>query len=253
MIIDNTAGIISSSDYPEISKKIMSPDYIPCEQVGFLVKAQNPLNADLRLEMMGGELCGNGLRGLGYINFLNTKSKQIILESSGTNSTFTIKILDDKQVELSSESRIISKEITSKLNLVHLEGISHFIENIENSIDQETIMNRFESLKSKYSAELKSIEAIGYIPTFTKNSQQEIIPYVYVEKMQSGVFETGCGPGSIAVAFINYIQQKKETQQIKQPSGMNITVNLHSIENNKYSISIKSPVKITLEGTISIQ
>src|SRR3989344_7322193 len=82
-----TALVLTSIDrlrQRSVAKKIMKK--IPaCEQVGFIERAKNS-KAVCRLQMMGGEFCGNALRALAmWLVFVsNRKVGQFIVESSGT-------------------------------------------------------------------------------------------------------------------------------------------------------------------------
>src|SRR5579885_2405715 len=79
-----------------------------CEQVGFLEKPKNS-TAAIRLQMMGGEFCANGLRATAaYLASLkqNKDADNFLLESSGTDRLISSRIGRNKS------GKIIESEVS---------------------------------------------------------------------------------------------------------------------------------------------
>ena len=71
-----------------ITKKIITDDPT-VEQVGFWIAAKNP-RCVARLDMSGGEFCGNALRAFGPVLLCKKKQSIFLVESSGTKEIIKI-------------------------------------------------------------------------------------------------------------------------------------------------------------------
>ncbi len=73
--------------YRDMARKLMSPEYLCAEQVGFLVPPFDRASV-LRLEMAGGEFCGNAvLSAAAYVTYKGISTcRAFQIEASGTPS-----------------------------------------------------------------------------------------------------------------------------------------------------------------------
>lgn len=97
------------------------------EQVGFWCNPKTT-QAKARLEMMGGEFCGNATRCLAYLVYQrNPKLNQLILESSGTDE-FIMAEVDKTTAKISLSLNNFQKMYNDPDGtLISLPGINHFI------------------------------------------------------------------------------------------------------------------------------
>lgn len=212
--------------YAEIASRIMDDEHLHAEQAGFLVQPQTE-GAVLRLEMSGGEFCGNAvLSAAAYCSYKGlTKDRTFLLETSG--SDFPLEC----EVDVKSPTHFVARaemppplsttEIVIDLNgrsitgnVVKLDGITHFITDYWPTEDQfnqliEAVTNKIED------------KAIGIIPyKQLKESEYEIWPFVYVTETGSRFFEQACGSGSLALGVHLSKGNQNQTLQIHQPGGI---------------------------------
>lgn len=239
--------------YTEVAEKIMSYEYLQAEQVGFLVAPKNK-NSIIGLDMAGGEFCGNAaLSVAAYILYRDLcKNEEFFIEVSG--ESLPIKCFVKKKSHNIYYSKVeippavSSEDISFKINdtlmvgsLVELKGIAHIV------LDYWPSNDVFEQIIKKVEAMEIVTDAIGIIP-YKKIDDKifEIKPYVYVKGIDRGVFERGCGSGSLALG-IYLAREKGVTGEIvvQQPGGT-ITVEIGA-ENY-----ISTEVKFTCEGKIML-
>lgn len=249
-----TAFITSYVDpthYVEIAKKMMSDAYVSAEQVGFII-APNNRDAVLRLEMSGGEFCGNGsLAAAAYCHYKGlTKDRHFLLETSGADGLLQCEVkkhadavynakgempkalsIDDIVIELHEQQ--ISGSI------VRFQGISHFITDYWPQLEEYDML---------LEAILRKIDdkAIGIIP-YKQLSEHayDIHPFVWVKQTGSKVFERACGSGSLALG--EYVAEKKSCTKldIHQPGG---TIEVEIGDKN----FIATEVHFTCDGSVNI-
>ena len=163
------------------------------EQVGFAVPAK--LGGECRLEMMGGEFCGNAVRSYGYLWAMERgKSGTISTEISGTSGPVPVTVdlaHGTAFAEMPLPLGIDWLEIGGgKYPLVRCEGICHLL-----ALDMEPDAEFLEAARPKMNAAEQ--EAWGIM--FCKG--QRLTPVVYVRSTDSTVWESSCGSGSVAAAW----------------------------------------------------
>lgn len=222
MVLDEN---VKNEDYIEISNKLMDLKQYNIEQVGFVKQPQ--IGGELRLEMMGGEFCGNATRSFGlYLAQLKGKTDDdiIAVEISGCSDLLFVETnLKNKyaktQMPLPQNIFEINLKDGKNITVIEFEGIFHAI-CLENLND-----NLYDSIKTAI-YEKQSPEAMGVI--FLNENSLEIEPIVYVKETNSKVYEQSCGSGSIAAAV--YLSKDNSdgiySYNIKNPGGI-IEVILH--------------------------
>ena len=188
----------------KIAKSILENDPT-IEQVSFWTNAKNK-NFDARLEMAGGEFCGNALRALGSILFLKNKKRFFYLESP----IFRMPI----KISCSKNKSSISLPLSffdCKDNICSMPGIIYILQNkkVEKSNAKLTL------IKNKLLGK-KASGVIGY--EIAKNSLQ-IYPNVWVRDTKTMYAETACGSGTLALAYMLYKKIGIRKLNIIQPSG----------------------------------
>lgn len=180
----------------EISSKIMAEKSLGAEQVGFLVPPQDENNA-VRLEMMGGEFCGNASRSLAlYLAEKSGGESRFSIEVSGCDAPITVSAHRDTGTAFAEMPlpREISPFVLSGFDClrVDFDGISHLVADCPEP--QQRIVNAAKALF----ADDDTVSAYGVI--FLDYEHRRITPAVYVKATDSLVWESSCGSGSVAAA-----------------------------------------------------
>jgi histidine racemase len=180
--------------------------------------------------MMGGEFCINALRSLWfwiYKTLWNTKFK---LESSGTNKIFPVQI--ETRVSIHLPKDYLVNKIENWLMLVELEWISHFVKNIAKiDWDEQKFKRLFYRLLKKHSLIIKNQPAIGLILIDEFN---KIYPLIFVREINSFIFESACGSGTLAT----FIAKEKKINTFIQPSNY-----IYLVEEREDCFTLKSIVE----------
>ena len=205
-----------------VAEKLIEPGSVQAEQVGYLEKPSLP-GAKLRLQMMGGEFCGNATMSLGaYLAFREElpdgASALYPLEISGAKELVNCRILRKGSAYLGTVAMPAPEKIEElrfsngvKCPVVFLPGIAHAI------IDaNEMTPNQAQACIAGWCDETRQ-EAFGVI----LRSGNAIKPLVYVRETNSAVWENGCGSGTAAVgAYEAYTQKAPVSLEISQPGGV---------------------------------
>ena len=242
---------VDPEDYAQVARVVMSYEYLDAEQVGFIVSPRNR-NARLRLEMSGGEFCGNGLLSAAAYGLYKgiCREGEFLIESSGVDAplrcaaaaesgnTFRVKgdmpaITGLERLTLEIGTRRISG------NLVHLPGISHFVTDFWPTKEDFDLI--VDTLQVKADA-----QALGVIP-FQKLDEDRcrILPYVYVRETGSRVFEQACGSGSLALGVHLAGVRGPGCIRVEQPGG-SIAVETGVVNR------IATAAFLTCEGVVNI-
>lgn len=222
----NTTAIVTGQfdkqNIITLCKNILESDKT-IEQVGFWV-TPNDKTLDARLEMAGGEFCGNALRALGAAMYIGTNKTSYRVECSGTPQTITLRSTRDRSsIQISTDAFFANAKTCS------LPGISYIL--LEDFVDKAKAQ---QLLKDNNYLQLAGSGVVGYKK---KNEGFVITPIVWVRDVETFFEETACGSGTMALAFQQFILNKKSILTIEQPSTAIFTT---SIENN--SIVLDGPI-----------
>ena len=209
---------VEKEDYKDIAKNILENTDFNAEQVGFV--KEPIMGGDVRLEMMGGEFCGNASRSIGmlFARQNNIESGNVLVEITGSDRPLNTKV--DLENETSEIDMPIPKGIESinvsglgKFPIVLIDGINHIIAESVDATDEN-----FEKFK-KAVYENYDIEAFGVM--FFDKEKNYITPAVYVKDTDTTFFESSCGSGTLAT--VTYLGQDLKDGvlkfDIKQPGG----------------------------------
>ncbi len=210
---------------------ILKEEDLNAEQAGFLLK---PLRgAAGRMEMMGGEFCGNASRSFGLLLGRRNGMKageRIPVEVSGSKDILEVLLEEDGSwvsmplpqaiTELSlpeecgRDSGISSSDGSGLLRFpaVVLEGITHVI--LEDVEPSETLAH---AVLDKMAKET-DVDAAGAI--FIKDG--EMTPVVWVRATDSFIWESSCGSGTLAstVWLGRDVADGDFRLELKQPGGI---------------------------------
>ncbi len=210
---------VAEADRPRITVRLMDR----CEQVGYLCPAEKS-GVQARLEMMGGEFCGNASMALGaYLareEGLEDGAEAIIpLEVSGAEGTVLCRIRRagdawrgtvDMPLPTGMEETTLSGR---RLLAVNLPGMTHLIL-------PEGCLEKKEAEALLGEAALRfSAPALGLLQW--DEAREYMTPLVYVRRSETMVWETACGSGTTAIACWRAMKAGRSLRTaVQQPGGL---------------------------------
>lgn len=224
----NGTALIIGNDYSEdekktINDKILSEDRT-IEQVGFLTTKGQP-----ELQMAGGEFCGNATRSAAFYYLKGKAGKMKILVNQ--KDIINAGVYDNgeawSEIPLyKGEDAIIKKE--KGIYQVKMNGIVSIVINEDISKKFLADKSRLKEIALQFITKYKldNEDAVGVI-FIEKENVLKIHPVVWVRKIKTLYYETGCGSGSTATAMVQAYLKKENTRlEIFQPSGLSINVEI---------------------------
>ena len=194
------------------------------EQVGFLESSDT---APARLQMMGGEFCGNATMGLGAWlcrrdRLSHGVTHDFLLEISGADALVPCAVTPVRYGYLATVELPLPEKMEQRtfptaagdvtLTVVFLPGICHIIAPAGTVAREEA-----EELLRRWSVDLPG-EAVGLI--LLDEERTAIDPLVYVKPTDTAVWERGCGSGSAAVAcYLTAQRGANQCLSIRQQGG----------------------------------
>lgn len=212
------------------------------EQVGFIAPSFE--DKPLRLDMMGGEFCGNATRSYGYYcaqcEGVEGKKEMEVYVSGHQGPLYVNVDLDKKtaEVEMPRAKKLSVVEINgTDYNAVVFDGIAHVV--VEQEEDEKLAKEIIKELQTIYET-----EAYGVL--FFNKEKEEMVPYVYVKEADTFVREGSCGSGTAAIATLltrNFDGDLFE-MSLKQPDGV-IDVRAEREKDGEFIIYIGGEIEIT--------
>ena len=216
---------IAKCDRVSVANQLLGNPLWKAEQVGFIAEPQ--MGGTGRLEMMGGEFCGNAMRSFGYYlaseQHMTKGSMQV--EISGSTKLHSVdfdiekhRAMAEMPVPMGMNSVIIPG--VGILPVVEMEGITHVIAEGESPSETFTtqVLRFFYQKQGDNRDQNHTPEALGimYADGLHMN------PVVYVAATDSLVYENSCGSGSIAYAYYRAEDMMTGTrhERIVQPGGV---------------------------------
>lgn len=246
---------VSRMQRAKIARALMSEHHLQGEQVGFLDLASNPV----RLDMMGGEFCGNACRAtaavmawekVGLKKTAGTWHGKISV--SGVEQLLNLKVVLDQErpdywVEMPLGSAGLAgciQELEPGIGLVSLPGIVHLCLDEQKHPFPANYKAQAQNLRQRYGLSGPAVGCIWY----RTDPHYQIKPVVWVQETSSTYFETGCGSGCLAIALWQSCGKNLPLDlKIMQPSGSNIGVLLRLWE-EKIQAWIYGPVSLIAKG-----
>lgn len=217
------------------------------EQVGFVCP---PLHGGVsRMEMAGGEFCGNATRAFGMlVSQEHGSPAQIMVEVSGCDGPVPVEV--DWSVRSSRAQMPLPRSVRPVQvdghpgTLVELAGIAHLVvERIPPSQD-------FFQLAEPLFQDIPDLEAYGVI--FLDSDQNTITPLVKVPAVGSLVWEGSCGSGSLAaaVAQSDSVPDGPFVRSYVQPAGV---VEASVVRQNGKIVSASIGGLVSLDAPVTVQ
>ena len=205
----------------------MDYDHLAAEQAGFLV-APHTGEALLRVEMAGGEFCGNATLSAAALAAAEGAASPFFVECSGAAAPLHAEArhlgagrwLARVEMPQAHELRRLSLERESlgaaalggAATCVALSGITHLV--VEAA---DLSAAGYDALLAFLMREAKA-DAYGIVPFERMGCDRfRIRPYVAVPSAKSRVFERACGSGSLALALAEGSADKRIA--VEQPGG----------------------------------
>lgn len=250
----NTTAVVFDQlldeDREALNTKIMgawekqNPDSPEIEQCCFVTGPTNP-DAVARVEMFGGEFCGNATRSV--IQLLtegkNYKGK---IEVSGVDRPLDFSVHDgviDLEMPLPAE-----QEVANSVNegvLVNLDGITHLVVTDPTTQEAQTPRELLETLLQKDSYGLSSEPAVGVSYYNPETKQADFA--VWVKEVKTIFDETACGSGTCSIGVAVATATESDTSmEVLQPSGEAI------VTTARYDNEKRSVVSSRIAGTVRI-
>jgi diaminopimelate epimerase len=194
-----------------LAAAILSDPALGAEQAAFVVPPGREKNRHWRLEMMGGEFCGNAARSFG----LYAAGKMglygrhtVVIESSGASAPVPVRVDTETgraEAEIPGPRSITALNFGGRaLPVCAFEGITHVLAP-ELKPDRE----RFFAIKAAFERSAPSLPGAFAVmfagPPASDGPSPDGVDYamtpaVYVYGTDSLVFESSCGSGSAALA-----------------------------------------------------
>jgi diaminopimelate epimerase len=215
-----------------VARMLMAEGHLQAEQVGYLDLEANPV----RLDMMGGEFCGNACRvaaavmareGVGLVHRGEALHGELAVSGVGrfvgvrvvpaTGECWVNMPLSDQ------EGGLDMIECLPGMGRVSLPGIIHLC--LDESLHPfpEDFAAEAASLRRRFGLDACAVGCVWYqvAPACA------IKPVVWVRSTETTHFETGCGSGSLALAlWLGRGQNFPLELDVRQPSGGSIGVRI---------------------------
>jgi diaminopimelate epimerase len=207
---------VPQQNYAPVAAQLLSMEEYHAEQVAFQVAPR--MGAQGRIQMMGGEFCGNATRSFGYLlsTQLPGNPNTVVVEISGAEHPLTVQI-DREGGRCETEMPLPVGQIQvlflgQEYTAVCFDGIVHTI------VPGEAKGEDF--VRALLAAVQVAAPASAYGILFLDG--ENMVPVVYVCDTDSLIWESSCGSGSMAVAVFLALQQGDGEHRfaLHQPGGV---------------------------------
>lgn len=253
---------IAKDSHQSVARELMAYGNVSAEQVGF-VTLQPSEDCDGRIDMMGGEFCGNASRSLGaylaYRNGQESLEKIYRISCSGIPSVMECQVkktavpnrfIAKIEMPLPRQIRQVSIAVAKHLyqfQRVDFEGITHFVL----PVAENELMDRpalFEAVKNHMGQD--GYEALGVM--FYDLVAKNMVAAVYVKATDSLFWERSCGSGTAAVgAVLGTLYGTSVKVPVRQVGGIITTIVIMEDQVMRH-IQIDGEIEITAEGLAHI-
>ena len=250
--------------YAMTAEVVMSMPFLAAEQVGYVTPSKNQPNRR-RMEMMGGEFCGNASRSfaawqalydIGTDTFKNFSTKEITLDIDVSGSDKILQAVVHNTNSAYSCNVALGMPIPKwicegenpqlgQYSIVSFVGITHII--LWNRAPQE---NDIEISKTFLGELGVSTDAFGVM--FYQTTNNKLTPVVSIAKVGSLIWENSCGSGSTAVAAALSHRKKSGVDLLLHQPGGDLSVKVDW--NEKINrIFLSGEIRFTSSGTLFIE
>lgn len=238
---------VPAAERARVAAQILRLPELGIEQVAFLTAPRS--GGEIRLEMMGGEFCGNALRCAGFYQALRTGAQGkscVFAEISGADGVQPV-MADTTEGTASTVMPLpLSVQPAGWADVqaarVTFAGIMHFV--IDCAQPDETLVQRAIAAAPEASA-------VGAI--FLDRACGSIKPVVFVRETASCVAENSCASGSVAAAVVLTADFADGITEIGigQPGGT-LEVGVQRTDGAVTGLSIGGAVRLTQTLTVTL-
>ena len=238
---------VPAAERARVAAQILRLPELGIEQVAFLTAPRS--GGEIRLEMMGGEFCGNALRCAGFYQALRNGAQGkscVFAEISGADGVQPV-MADTAEGTASTVMPLplsVQPAGWADVQAVHVTfaGITHFV--IDCAQPDETLVQRAIAAAPEASA-------VGAI--FLDRAHGSIKPVVFVRETASCVAENSCASGSVATAVVLTADFADGITEIGigQPGGT-LEVGVQRTDGAVTGLSIGGAVRLTQTLTVTL-
>ena len=238
---------VPAAERARVAAQILRLPELGIEQVAFLTAPRS--GGEIRLEMMGGEFCGNALRCAGFYQALRNGAQGkscVFAEISGADGVQPV-MADTAEGTASTVMPLpLSVQPAGCTDVqatrVTFAGITHFV--IDCAQPDETLVQRAIAAAPEASA-------VGAI--FLDRAHGSIKPVVFVRETASCVAENSCASGSVATAVVLTADFADGITEIGigQPGGT-LEVGVQRTDGAVTGLSIGGAVRLTQTLTVTL-
>lgn len=210
-------GLVQKEDYAQLGAALLQEKGLEAEQAGFICLPQ--CGGAGRLEMSGGEFCGNASRAFGYYlaQQQGRGSGSISIEISGCENLIDVEFdcragIAYAAMPLPDSIKEIEIPELGKFPLVCFSGIWHVI--------AHRIPAKIETFLQIREAVMTAASPNAFGVMFLDETCTRMTPIVYVRGPETVCWESSCGSGSTAVAFWLAGKKNQNFFRFEQPGGV---------------------------------
>ena len=222
------------------------------EQCCFVTLPKNR-EAVARVEMFGGEFCGNATRGVIQL-ITEGRDYQGMIEVSGVSRLLNFNVTGGSiavEMPLSQNGETVKK--VAEGTLVQLDGIAQLVVTdtvIQSNSTPRQLLDKLLG-QNKYGLAEQPAVGIAYYDKNTKKAEFS----VWVKTVNTVFDETACGSGTCAIGVASAMQaMQNQVLEVIQPSGESITTEAaFDIETGKVVASnIAGKVSVLYDGELAL-
>lgn len=233
-----------------VAARLMAPDGVGAEQVGFIEPAAPGSGAAARLQMMGGEFCGNAAMSLAAVLLWDAgrTGGDVTLEVSGCGAPVTCRMAPSGPNAMTGTVDMPLPERTGEVcgyPAVFLPGIVHIIAPAAAFSGQAPA----EAFLRRAAAELDA-PCAGLL-LFDRDAMA-LTPCVYVRATDSAVWERGCASGTAALGAHLALTEGRTEAALRLPGGT-MTARAHMEGGQLTALSVTGHVRRVCEGAAWIE
>ncbi len=222
---------VSPAERAGVSRTLMGAGHLQAEQVGFLDLSADPV----RLDMMGGEFCGNACRasvavmareGVGLEACGDGLCGQLSVSGADAPVAVVVKGRSGEcwvEMPTPDAADLGVRELEPGIGVVRMPGITHLLLEEDRHGFPEDFVRAAAGLRARFGLDGEAVGCIWY----RTEPSCAIRPVVWVRSTATTHYETGCGSGSLALAlWLGHGKNFPMDLQVMQPSGNPIGVRL---------------------------
>ena len=238
---------VPAAERARVAARLLRLPELRIEQAAFLTAPR--CGGEIRLEMMGGEFCGNALRCAGFYHALRTGAQGktcVLAEISGAEGVQPV-MADTAAGEASTVMplpRAVQPVEWPDVPAVRVTfaGITHFV--IDRAQPDDALVQRAIAAAPEASA-------VGAL--FLDRAAGSMRPVVFVRETGSCVAETSCASGSVATAVVLTADFADGITEIGigQPGGT-LEVGVQRTHGAVTGLSIGGPVRLAQTLTVTL-